>query len=232
LGLLVLGCIAACWWAAVGQAGATRSTCSSAHVRTILRSSGVLVYSQAGGAIFGCIESSGTTKKLSPIRPGNRPPYLLGKPFAANAPWVVGVSRHSRAGERFGPPESFAVTARNIALGDVTATCRVLNGGRRIYPTTVDKIVISRNGYFAWTGTEQIDLESGPVLWPTVHVCIPGDQTLGEVDIGAGIRIESLALRGKTLEWEDAGARCTAVLKKPIHTIGASVSGCRPFESS
>jgi hypothetical protein len=205
---------------AVRHAGATRPTCGPAHARTTLRSNGVRIYSQAGGAIFGCIESSGVIQKLSPIRPGNRPPYFLEKPFAANAPWVVGVSRHN-------PRPSFAVTARNLALGDVTPTCRLLGGDWRTYPTVVDQIVITRNGYFAWGGTEEIGSLSGPVNDLAVTVCIGGESET--LDRGPGVQVESLVLHGRTLEWEDAGARCTAILKKPIHTIAASVSGCQPL---
>jgi hypothetical protein len=168
-------------------------------------------------SIFGCVESNGNTQKLSPIRPGNRPPYFLGRPFAANAPWVVGLSRHERSEPRFGPTgESFAVTARNIALGDVTSTCHLHASKQDVYPMVVMKLVIARNGDFAWSGTREYRTQSGPGVTHVIVACIPGDIRGLEMTAASGndITIQSLALRGKTLEWEDEGAHCRVRLER------------------
>jgi len=176
-----------------------------------------------GGATYGCIQSSGITRKLSPILRGDGHPYLLDKPFAANAPWVVGLSRHERVNPRSGPAgESLAVTARNIALGSVTSTCHINASKRDVYPTIVKKIVIARNGTFAWSGTEELGGPDGPMNTRVVKVCIYSRGPTGN-DAGIAwrdeIKLASIALRGKTLEWDQARARCSVSLKGPAELL-------------
>jgi hypothetical protein len=170
-------------------------------------------------SVFGCIESSGITRKLSPIRRGNDTPYILGRPFAANAPWVVGLSRHERVEPEFGPPgDSLAVTARNIAFGSVTSTCHIDASKKDVYPTVVKKVVIARNGTFAWSGTEEIGGPSGPIDTRVVAACIYSHGPTGwDVRAATGpndhISFRSLVLRGKTLEWDEGQAHCSVRLK-------------------
>jgi hypothetical protein len=215
----------AVWASATGGAVATAPLCGSAHAKILLRSNGVRVYSMPNNSIFGCIEASGVTKRLSPIRPGNRPPYFLGRPFAADAPWVVAFSSHNRSGERFGPAEGFAVTARNLALGDVSA-CHLHASKQDVYPTVVEKLAIARNGDFAWSGTREHETQSGPGVTRVVVACIPGDLRGMEMTAASStdISIGSLALRGKTLEWEEAGAHCSVRLERYDPALSSHVS--------
>jgi hypothetical protein len=213
--LFTSAAIIALWASAPGEAVMAPPLCGPAHAKSLLHSNGVRIYSTAYKSIFGCIDSSGITKKLSPIRPGVRPPYFLGKPFAADAPWVVGFSSHNRSGERFGPAEGFAVTARNLALGDVSS-CHLPASKRDVYPTVVEKLVIARNGDFAWSGTRQYGTQIGPAATRVVSACVRGVLSGEEMTAasGNGISTGSLALRGKTLEWEDEGAHCSVRLRR------------------
>jgi hypothetical protein len=233
--LVLLGALTACLAASgIGRATTVHSGCNALGSKTILRSGGVRVYRLRGKA-YGCVESSGATKRLSPESGPTGQEFILSRPFAANAPWVVGAFTHP------GPKGEIdvAVRARNLNLGDVTPTCRIASGGGRRTPE-IDKTVVENSGIFAWSGYEPVWILVGPhneqeeVFRSNVYACVHGGRGPDPVKLDSSfsevVKVNSLVLHGHTLEWERTnGERCRAILRRPsrdLPPISESVTGC------
>ena len=210
----------ASWNSPFASASASRvassNTCENEKGKTLLANRQARVYVFAGteppksARIFGCL-------------------FSVGRPWQLNA-----VPRHSVFGEARGIsvddaslilkdqqvayPEYFygvdssvlAVTTKSLRTGQVTY-CKV---GFRIAPSRTPKvsgIELTRRGSVAWIGRSRPQHSSGrDPLTPEVGAC---DSTGSHIlEAGEQIDLHSLALRGSTLSWENAGVVHTAVL--------------------
>ncbi len=184
------------------------SSCGPTKGKSLVADRQARIYSLPGPPteiqrIFGCLVSTGRSRKLSPILLGRRDSESMSAPFVLQAPWIAG------AGWRLRGVDGVTLTARAVNLRTgVSKDCFV--GAR---PGTVGRlisIVLKRNGSLGWAGNGQF---GPPVRKPPVHEVVVCDSE-GErlLDSGAGINLHSLALHGSTLTWTNAGVTRTAVL--------------------
>jgi hypothetical protein len=190
--------------------------------------------SSSGGKpkLIGCLRKTGDTRPLSPIIKKDSKPVTWGQPFAANAPWVVGISQHEG-----GETASYSVTTFQIGheISGTSSACHLGGGGSRENANEVTKLVITPQGDVAWSGTELfLNKDGQEVRGPEVNVCIHGH--IGgynhgksqNIDFGDGIAVGSLRLRGTTLTWMDNGSECRTKLED---LKSLTISGCVPYQS-
>lgn len=205
-------------WAAFGSLAAgwvgKSPICGPANAKTLLADRRVRIYSQLkpgsreAPLIYGCLVSSGKSRKLSPLpRRSGRGAPLMEAPFALNAPWVAGAV-HQQTGL---DTSRITVGARDLRSGR-RRSCAV--GGGDHSPRSrgnVKEIVLKQNGSLAWSGHGRIgDAPGGQFPLPEVVACDSSGEHL--LDSGPGVDLHSLKLQGSRLTWTDSGETRSALL--------------------
>jgi hypothetical protein len=147
--------------------------------------------------VFGCLVSTGHTVRL-----GN----WYG-PLTLKVPWAAGlVTFHHGRDSR-----SHEVIARNLSSGE-RRSCRAGAGHSPRTAGDVISVALKRNGSLAWAGHAQFGVE--PLDQPTTPEIVACDSQ-GErlLESGASIELRSLAVRGSTLTWTNAGVVHSALLR-------------------
>lgn len=214
VGLVLMG-VGVSKFPSVSDAGSRDTRCRNHGARTLLRSREVYVYGarrrysdDLGGPYrhkWSCVLRTGHVEDLDDVAEGY---YGYGPPRMA----VVGY-RIAYATDTVGQPIDPGTSDITIfdARKDIVFGAPAVDDG---YLARVGRVVMARDGAFAWTSCVDVALDPCPRGGDkhTVYAHPAGRGDTVRLERAPGIDIGSLRLQGRTLSWSNGGVRRTAAL--------------------
>jgi hypothetical protein len=152
------------------------------------------------GPVYGCLKSSGKSRRMGPIQRKGWSASMRG-PFALKTTWA-GAVENRRPGK---DAARVYVTSLDIQTGK-GRHCLIGSADRSGQLPAVRLLLIDKAGALAWAAITPSPTGRAPLIGACDS---QGNRVL---DSGAGVEIKSVALRGSTLSWTNAGGPRSAQL--------------------